>query len=68
MLKSWPTGQSTIALSSSEAELFALTNVAAQMLGLISMAADFGMATRAKIHTDSTAALGMVLWSGLGRK
>ena len=67
MLKSWSSGQSTIALSSGEAELYALTKVAAQMLGLISMAADFGKATSAKVHTDSTAALGMVFRSGLGR-
>ena len=37
------------------------------MWGLVSMAADFGKATSAKVHTDSTAALGMVFRSGLGR-
>ena len=54
-------------LSSGEAGLYALTKVAAQILGLISMAADFGKATSAKVHTDSTAALGMVFRFGLGR-
>ena len=33
----------------------------------ISVAADFGKATSAKVHTDSTAALGMVFWPGLVR-
>ena len=47
LLNSWSTGQSTIALSSGEAEFHALTKVAAQMLGLISMA-DFVKATCAK--------------------
>ena len=56
LLKSWSTGQSAFALSCSEAELYALTKVAAQTLGIISMAADVGKAKSAMVHADPKAA------------
>jgi hypothetical protein len=69
LLKSWSTSQTTVALSSGEAELYAVTKAAAQILGVLSMAADFGAIMNAIVHTDSTAAMGMgvVFRSGLGR-
>ena len=44
-----------------------MTKAAAQVLGLMSIAADFGMKINAIVRTDSTAAMGMVHREGLGR-
>ena len=66
-LKTWSSSQSTISLSSGEAELYALTKCATQTVGLISIAKDFGMHLSAVVFTDSTAALGIVHREGLGR-
>ena len=46
--------------SSGEAELCALTKCATQVLGITSFMIDFGMDTRARIHTDISPVLGMV--------
>ena len=57
-----------IALSSGEAELYALTRAASQTLGMMSLAADFGMGGMSGVlHTDSTAAIGMTYRTGLGK-
>ena len=68
MLKSWSTSQSVIALSSGEAELYALMRLATQTLGIMSMAKDFGDLLTAEIQTDSSAAMGMAHRAGLGGK
>ena len=68
MLKSWSTSQSVIALSSGEAELYALMRLATQTLGIMSMARDFGENLTAEIQTDSSAAMGMAHRAGLGGK
>ena len=66
-VKTWSSTQQTIALSSGEAELYALTKCAAQVLGIMAILKDFGMVVDARLWTDSTAALGMVHREGLGR-
>ena len=66
-LKTWSSTQATIALSSAEAELYALTKGAAQALGIIAMMDDFGVFASATIHTDASAALGIVRRQGLGK-
>ena len=66
-LKTWSSSQSTIALSSGEAELYALTKCAAQTVGMISIARDFGILLNGLVTTDSTAAMGIVHREGLGR-
>ena len=66
-LKTWASSQRTVALSSGEAELYAVTNATSQMLGLISMLEGFGIFAKGEVYTDSTAALGMVSREGLGR-
>ena len=68
MLKSWSSSQSLIALSSGEAELYALMKLTTQTVGLISMAGDFGCRLEATVQTDSTAAIGIVNRIGLGGK
>ena len=67
LLKSWSTNQQIIALSSGEAELYAQVKGAAQTLGMISMAADFGECLSGTVYSDSSAALGIVTRSGLGK-
>ena len=67
LIKAWSTNQQVIALSSGEAELYALTKGAAQTLGIVSMARDMGEELRAVVHSDSSAALAMSQRVGLGK-
>ena len=68
LLKSWCSSQNAISLSSGEAELYALTKCACQVTGLQSMAMDFGLLLQGRVHTDSSAAIGIASRSGLGGK
>ena len=52
LLKPWATTQPVIALSSGEAELYALVKTAAQAKGLASLLMDYGMSTTVTVHTD----------------
>ena len=65
-LKAWSTSQSTVALSSGEAELYAMTKMATQISGMISMAADFGIIMAGEVKSDSNAAIGIAHRDGLG--
>ena len=56
-VKSWSSNQSIIALSSAEAELYALLKGASQALGLQSMAADFGDTVNVGLYSDASAGL-----------
>ena len=67
LIKSWSSSQPTIALSSGEAELYAIVKAASQAAGLVSMLCDFGFNTSATVHTDSTAAIGITHRRGLGK-
>ena len=66
VLKSWSTSQSTLALSSGEAELYALTKAATQVTGIMSLAADFDIVLKGIVRSDSNAAIGITHRSGLG--
>ena len=68
MIKSWSSSQTVIALSSGEAELYALMRLTTQILGLISLAADFDLEYKAEVQTDSSAAMGIASRTGLGGK
>ena len=67
VIKSWSTTQAIVAMSSAEAELYAMTKGAAHTLGIMSLGGDFGMNLNAKVHTDASAALGIVNRQGLGK-
>ena len=67
IITSWSTTQPAIALSSGEAELYSLVKAASQANGLCSLLDDFGLATSISVHTDSTAAIGIVSRRGLGK-
>ena len=67
MLKSWATSQTVVALSSGEAELYAMTKAASQTIGIMSMAADFGETMSGEVRSDASAAIGIVHRQGLGK-
>ena len=67
VLKSWSSTQATIALSSAEAELYALVKGAAQTLGMIALARDLGVSATGCISSDASAALGIVQRQCLGK-
>ena len=66
-VKTWATTQSRVAMSSGESELYSMTKGAANALGLIALAADFGFQRSGKVHTDASATLGIVRRQGLGK-
>ena len=66
-LKTWSSTQATVALSSAEAELYALTKGAAQGLGMMALLHDFGLTVSVTVHTDASAAIGIVRRAGLGK-
>ena len=66
-LKTWSSTQATVALSSAEAELYALTKGASQGLGMMALLSDFGFTASVTVHTDASAAIGIVRRAGLGK-
>ena len=66
-VKHWSQTQSTVALSSGEAELTGICKAASICLGLQSVARDLGFEWHLKIHSDATAAIGICNRKGLGR-
>ena len=66
-LKTWSSTQATVALSSGESELYALTKGASQALGFMALARDLGDVLSARVHTDANATLGIVNRQGLGK-
>ena len=67
MLKSWSTTQQIVALSSGEAELYALIKGASQVKGMMTQFKEWGAEINGIIRTDASAAMGMVHRQGLGR-
>ena len=67
MLKSWSSTQQVIAMSSGEAELYALIKGASQIKGMMTQFKEWGTEVNGIIRTDASAALGMVHRQGLGK-
>ena len=67
LIKHWSTTQSTVALSSAEAELTGISKGAAQGLGLQSIAKDLGIHLSLRIMSDAAAAIGISRRRGLGK-
>ena len=63
MMKSWSSSQPVVSRRSCEAELHALTKAATQAKGLASLMLDFDMDVNTVVHTDSTAALGILIYN-----
>ena len=66
-IKHWSSTQTTIALSSGEAELGGLCKGASMGLGLKSVADDLGIKYDPTVQTDATAAMGMARRGGIGK-
>ena len=67
LIKHWSKTQTTISLSSGEAELHGIAYGAAQALGLQSLLRDLGWQVRIRIHSDATAAIGICRRKGIGK-
>jgi hypothetical protein len=67
LIKHWSKTQTTISLSSGEAELHGIAYGAAQALGLQSLLKDLGWQLRIRVHSDATAAIGICKRKGIGK-
>ena len=67
VVKHWSRTQATRALSTAEAEYYAVVTGAAEGLGMQSMMADLGVATQVRVWTDSNAAKAIASRRGLGK-
>ena len=67
VIKTWSRNQSTVALSSAESEFNATIKAAAEGLGMVAMAADFGDDRKIRMHVDASAALGVIQRKGIGK-
>ena len=59
--------QTVQALSSPEAEFYALVKSASRLIGAINMSADWALTLNARLHTDSTGARGIASRRGSGK-
>ena len=66
-MKSWSSTQSIIALSTGEAELYAINKSAATALGLQSLLNDLGVSLDIKIFTDASTGKSIASRKGLGK-
>ena len=67
LVKHWSKTQTTVSLSSGEAELPGIAYGASQALGLRSLLQDFGWPVEIRVHSDATAAIGICRRKGLGK-
>ena len=66
-VKNWSSTQSTIALSSGEAEYYGVVKAASVSLGCRAMLRDMGIDVSIDVHTDAEAAKGIAARTGLGK-
>ena len=67
MLRAYSKTQSNIALSSGEAEYYAMVKAASESMGLKAMVADFQREIEPWLYVDATAAMGVAQRVGLGK-
>ena len=67
IIKTYSRQQRVIALSSAEAELYAMVAASAEGLACIALAKDIGLSLTGEVYTDSSAALGISQRAGLGK-
>ena len=66
-IKTWSSNQAVIALSSGEAEFYAMVKGSSELLGMLSLAKDLNVPLQGHLHSDSTAAIGISSRRGLGK-
>ena len=67
LIKAWSKTQASITLSSAEAELVAMCKLAAEMIGLGSLAADLGHDLKVTMYADASAAIAIAKRRGSGK-
>ena len=67
LIKQWSLTQTTVALSSAEAELSGICKGTSIGIGLQSVARDLGIQLNLKVMTDASAAIGVCRRRGLGK-
>ena len=67
LIRSFSKTQSNIALSSAEAELYAMVSAASEGLGARAMVADYGGEVQVTLFVDASAAIGVAQRKGLGK-
>ena len=67
VIKTYSKQQRTVALSSAEAELYAMVAASAEALAVIAYSADLGLKFDGEVYTDSSAALGISQRAGIGK-
>lgn len=67
LLRSYSKTQGNVALSSAEAELYAMVSATSEGLGAKAMGMDFGEDMTVLLHVDASAAIGVAQRKGLGR-
>ena len=66
-IQHWSSAQTTVALSSGEAELTGICRGASKSIGTRSLAAALGFTFQLSVLTDATAAIGICRRRGLGK-
>ena len=67
LIKSWSSTQSSISLSSGEAEFYGVVKASGVSLGYQALLKDVGLALPVRVWTDSTATMGICGRQGLGK-
>ncbi len=67
LVKSWASNQNVVALSSGEAEYYAIVKGGTQSIGAQSILRDIGVYVGVNICTDASAAKGIASRRGLGK-
>ena len=66
-LKTWSSTQEVVALSSGEAELYGIVKGTTYAIGIRSLLEDLGVQVQVVVHTDASAAIGIVKRRGVGK-
>lgn len=66
-MKAYSKQQTIVALSSAEAELYAMVAASAESMAVQAYAADLGIKLGSELYTDSSAALGIAKRAGIGK-
>ena len=67
VLRSWSKMQNLVAMSSAEAELYGTVRASCELLGVRSLARDYGRWLDGRLYADASAALGIIHRQGLGK-
>ena len=67
LIKSYAKTQATIARSSAESELYGIVKATSESLGMLTLMGDFGCEYQCRIHTDATAAQGVIDRQGISK-